>query len=94
VKRVVVKHGADGKEVWFEGVRVGDEIVITHPQSVAHFSGPRASDAMPIDGEVIEVDSCHYLGQHLRPFRVRFTDGRTGWWAKREFRVTRKGARP
>jgi hypothetical protein len=60
----------------------GDLVVLTRSKSVKHF---QAAD-MPIGGQLVEVVPGHKEGSHLREYKIRFHDGRTGWYHKREFK--------
>jgi len=75
-------------------MKTGDRVRLTLPVSVAFFSGPRVSDAMPLTGEIIEEYAPDhpkaYEGTHLRPWLIRFDDGREGQYAGHELKVIPK----
>ena len=71
-------------------IRLGTAVEITSQNSVRHFAGPRVSDSMPIDGLVVEIDEDHREGQWPRQVRVRFMDGRDGWYNRSELGIINK----
>ena len=67
--------------------KVGDRVKLTRADSVHHFTGPHMRDnPMPITGEIVEKDLDHLEGYHPRPYRIRFDDGRHGWYDSWEFK--------
>jgi hypothetical protein len=62
--------------------QVGDKVRLINPQSVHWFS----SVGMTIRGAIEKIDPAYYQGNHNRPFLIRFTDGRTGAYARNEIK--------
>lgn len=61
----------------------GATVTLVKAASVNHF---RFAD-MPITGKIEKIERPHMVGKFNRPYLIRFTDGRAGWYSRDEFRV-------
>lgn len=62
-----------------ERLQIGDQVKLSKPVSVKHFQAGN----MTITGEIADTREGGYNG---RNFQIKFDDGRTGWYARNEFR--------
>lgn len=66
-------------------IQVEDRITLIKHSSVHWFTGPHMNDKpMPITGNIEEIDDSHWEGEHHREYKIRFDDGRYGWYAYKE----------
>ena len=62
--------------------KVGDRVILTRAKSINHFK----PFGMAITGAIEEIDLEHLEGTSLRPYNIRFDDGRCSWYATHEIR--------
>ncbi len=64
----------------FGKYKVGDKVRLCKAGSIRWFTRV----GMTITGVIEKIDFEHFEGDHQRPFLIRFTDNRTGAYARNE----------